>query len=87
MHSWQTGRALLYTNNIRTGERDCKLSGNSADVTATYSFCEKLPYIGRSDEFLQLATLIMRDSSLSMPVTAQQGKELFEYVMNEIEQL
>ena len=84
MHSWQTGRALLHTNNIR---RDCKLSVNSADVTAAYSLCEKLPYLGCSDEFLQLATLIMRDSNLPMPLTAQEGKELFENVINEIEQL
>ena len=84
MDSWQTGRALLYTKTIR---RDCKLSVNSADVTAAYSLCEKLPYLGCSDEFLQLATLIMRDSNLSMPVTAQEGKELFKYVINEIEEL
>ena len=29
----------------------------------------------------------MRDSYLSMPVTAQEGKELFKYVINEIEEL
>ena len=84
MDSWQTGRALLYTNTIT---RDCKLSVNSADVTPAYYLCEKQPYLGCSDEFLQLATLIMRDSYLSMPVTAQEGKELFKYVINEIEQL
>ena len=84
MDSWQTGRALLYTNTIT---RDCKLSVNSADVTPAYYLCEKLPYLGCSDEFLQLATLIMRDSYLSMPVTAQEGKELFKYVINEIKQL
>ena len=77
---------LYYTPTISRG-RDCKLSVNSADVTAAYSLCEKLPYLGCSNEFLQLATLIMRDSNSSMPVTAQEGKELSEYVMNEIEQL
>ena len=60
---------LHYTPTI-SGGRDCKLSVNSADVTAAYSLCEKLPYLGCSDKFLQLATLIMRDSNLSMPVTA-----------------
>ena len=69
--------------------RDCKLSVNNADVIfiAAYSLSEKLPYLGCTDEFLQLATLIMRDSNLPMPVTAQEGKDLLEYVMNEIEQL
>ena len=56
-------------------------------MTAGYSLCEKVPYLGYSVEFLQLATLIMRDSNLSKPVTAQEGKELFECVINEIEQL
>ena len=77
---------LCYTP-ATSGGRDCKVSVNSGDVTAAYSFCEKLPYLGYSDEFLQLATLIMRDSNLSMPVTAQEGKKLFEDVTNEIEQL
>ena len=54
-------------------------------MTAAYSLCEKLPYLGYSDEFLQLDTLIMRDSNFSMPVTTQEGKELFENVINEIE--
>ena len=78
---------VLYYTPTTSGGRDYKLSVNSADVTAAYSLCEKLPYLGCSDEFLQLATLIMRDDNLSIPVTAQEGKELFEYVMNEIEQL
>ena len=78
---------VLYYTAATSGGRDCKLSVNSANVTAAYSLCEKLPYLGYSDEFLQLATLIVRDSNLSMPVTAQEGKELFEYVINEIEQL
>ena len=69
-----------------SGGRDCKLSVNSANVTTTYALCEKLPYLRCGDEFLQLATLIMRDSNLSMPVTTQEGKELFKYIMNEIEQ-
>ena len=56
-------------------------------MTAAYYLCEKLLYLGCSDEFLQLATLIMRDSNLSMPVTAQESKVLFKYVINEIEQL
>ena len=64
---------LYYTPTTSEG-RDCKLSVNSADVTAAYSLCEKLPYLGCSDEFLQLATLIMRDSNLSIPLTAQKGK-------------
>ena len=78
---------VLYYTPTTSGRRDCKLSVNSADVTAAYSLCKKLPYLGCSDEFLQLATLIMRDSNLSMPLTAQEGKELFENVINEIEQL
>ena len=79
--------AVLYYTPTTSGGRDCKLSVNSADVTAAYSLCEKLPYLEYSDEFLQLATLIVRDSNLSMPLTAQEGKELFENVTNEIEQL
>ena len=78
---------VFYYTPATSGGGDRKLSVNSADVTAAYSLCEKLPYLGCRDEFLQLATLIMRDSNLSMPVTAQEGKELFEYVINEIEQL
>ena len=85
---------VLYDTPTTSGGRDCKLSVNSANVKAAYSLREKLPYIGCSDEFFQLATLIMRDSNLimrdinlSMPVTAQEGKELFEYVINETEQL
>ena len=79
--------AVLYYTPTTSGGRACKLSVSSAGVTAAYSLCEKLPYLGCSDECLQLATLIMRDSNLSMPVTAQEGKELFENVINEIEQL
>ena len=56
-------------------------------MTGVYSLREKLPWLECSDEFLQLTTLIMRDSNLSRPVTAKEGKRLFEYVMNEIEQL
>ena len=78
---------MLYYTPATSGGKECKLSVNSADVTAAYSLCEKLLYLGCSDEFLQLATLIMRDSNLSMNVTAQEGKGLFEYVINEIEQL
>ena len=78
---------VLYYTPATSGGRECKLFVNSADVAAAYFLCEKLPYLRCSDEFLQLATLVMTDSNLSMPVTALEGKELFEYVMNEIEQL
>ena len=78
---------VLYYTLATSGGRDCRLSVNSADETATYSLGEKLPYLGCSDEFLQLTTLIMRDRNLSLHVTAQEGKELFEYVISEIEQL
>ena len=78
---------VLYYTPATSGGRDCKLSVNSVDVTGAYSLREKLPWLGCSDEFLQLTTLIMRDSNLPMPVTAKEGKRLFEYVMNEIEQL
>ena len=78
---------VLYYTPATSGGRDCKFSVNSVDVTGAYSLREKLPWLGCSDEFLQLITLIMRDSNLSMPVTAKEGKRLFEYVMNEIEQL
>ena len=78
---------VLYYTPATSEGRDCKLSVNSNDVTAAYFLCEKLSYLGCSDEFLQLATLIIRDSNLSMPVTAQKDKELFQYVINEMEQL
>ena len=76
---------VLHYTPPTSGGRDCKLSVNNTDVTAAYSLCEKLLYLGCSDEFLQLATLIMRSSNLSMPVTTQESKELFQYVINEIE--
>ena len=78
---------VLYYKPTTLGGRYCKLFVISADVTAAYCLCEKLPYLGCSDAFLQLATFIVTDSNLSMPVTALEGKELFEYVMNEIEQI
>ena len=65
---------VLYYTPATSGGRDCKLSVNSANVTAAYSLCEKL--LGFSDGFLHLGTLIMRESYLSVPVTAQEGKEI-----------
>ena len=72
MYSWQNGRT--YHTPTTSEGRGCKLSVNSANVTAAYSLCEKL--LGRSDGFLHLGTLIMRESYLSVPVTAQEGKEI-----------
>ena len=36
---------VLYYTPATSGRRGCKLSANSADVTAAYSLCEKLPYL------------------------------------------
>ena len=57
---------MLYYTPATSGGRDCTLFVNSA-VIAAHSLWEKLPYLGCSDEFLQLATLIMRDSNLLIP--------------------
>ena len=78
---------VLYYTPESSGGRDCKLEVNDRDLTIAYSLCEKLPYLGCTDEFLQLITLVMRDGNLSMPTNAGEAKGLFEYVINEINQL
>ena len=78
---------MIYFSPTLYGGTDGAYSVTSSDISLAKFYCKESPTFGCRDEFLQLALILMNENGLQMPTDYVTARNLYEFLIREIDSL
>lgn len=77
---------LYYTPALSRGY-ECKFPLSDTDFSLPKSYTENSTLFGCTDEMLEFASIVMKENNMDFSTSAQEGKELFTLIIEELDNI